>query len=54
MRRNIAGVLTVALMCVCGVARPSIVYDVNITDGIETISGTITTDGTTGTLSRRI
>jgi hypothetical protein len=51
MRRNIVGLLTVALMCVCGVARATpIVYDVYISDGIETVTGTITTDGHIGAL----
>jgi hypothetical protein len=50
MRPNLFGSLAFALMCVCGLARSSIVYNVNITDGTETISGTITTDGTIGAL----
>src|SRR5438046_8443851 len=50
MRANIVGLLAVALVCVCGVARSNIVYDVNISNGTETISGTITTDGNTGPL----
>jgi hypothetical protein len=51
MRGNIVGLLAAALMGVCGVARPSIVYTVNISDGIEMVSGTITTDGLIGTLN---
>jgi hypothetical protein len=50
MRGTILGLLAVALMFVCGVASANIVYNVDITDGTETISGTITTDGHTGTL----
>jgi hypothetical protein len=52
MRVKIMRLLAVALMCVCGVsAATPIVYNVNITDGVDTISGTITTDGATGALS---
>ena len=51
MRLNAAGLLTAALICVCGVASANIIYNVNITDGTETVSGTITTDGSTGTLA---
>jgi hypothetical protein len=52
MRRNIVGLLAVALMCVCGVAAATpIVYNVYISDGTETVSGTITTDGTIGVLA---
>lgn len=51
MRGNLVGLLAVAIMCVSGVAVATpIVYNVNITDGTETISGTITTDGVIGTL----
>jgi PEP-CTERM motif len=49
MRGKVVGLLAAALMGVCGVARPSIVYTVNISDGIEMVSGTITTDGLIGT-----
>jgi hypothetical protein len=50
MRGNIVGLLAAALMAVCGVARSNIVYNVNITDGTETVFGTITTDGNIGAL----
>ena len=50
MRGNIRGLLAVALMCVCGVARPSIIYNVDIAGQGETITGTITTDGMIGGL----
>jgi hypothetical protein len=50
MRGNIAGLLAVALMSVCGVASANIIYNVDITDGTETVSGTITTDGVIGAL----
>jgi PEP-CTERM motif len=51
MHKNIVGLLAVALIWVCGVAAATpIVYNVNITDGTETVSGTITTDGMIGTL----
>jgi hypothetical protein len=46
MRVIIVGLVTVALMCVCGVARPSIIYNVNFAIGADTVSGTITTNGT--------
>jgi len=51
MRRSIAGVLSLAVMCVCGVASADIVYNVDITDGVETVTGTITTDGASGALT---
>jgi hypothetical protein len=51
MRGNIVGLLAVALMCVCGIAAATpIVYNVNISDGTETVTGTITTDGLFGPL----
>ena len=42
--------LAVAFMGVCGEARASIIYDVNLSNGTEAVNGTITTDGNTGTL----
>jgi hypothetical protein len=51
VRGNVVVLLAVALMCVCGAASSSIVYNVNVTDGFEVISGTITTDGVIGALS---
>ena len=51
MRKNIVGLLAAALLFACGVAAATpIVYNVNISDGIETVTGTITTDGTIGPL----
>jgi hypothetical protein len=50
MRRNIVGLLAVALVCVCGVASANITYIVNQTIGPGTATGFITTDGTIGTL----
>ena len=50
MRQNIVALLALALICVCGVAKSSIVYNVDVTDGSETVFGTITTDGVIGTL----
>jgi PEP-CTERM motif len=51
MRGNILVLLAVALMSVCGVAKSTpIVYNVDFTDGPETTTGTITTDGTIGEL----
>jgi hypothetical protein len=52
MRGSIIGLLAAALICVCGVARSApIVYNVDITDGFEAVSGTITTDGLIGSLA---
>ena len=51
MRWNIVGLLALALMCVVEVAGASIVYIVNVTDGTETVTGTITTDGVTPTIA---
>ena len=52
MRGSIVGLLVVALLCPFGVsiAKP-IVYNVHISDSTETVSGTLTTDGTIGELS---
>src|ERR1700720_4677145 len=51
MRKNIVGLLAVVLIGLCGVAAATpIVYGVNISDGTETVTGTITTDGNLGTL----
>ena len=50
MRANIVGLLAAALMGVCGGASANIVYNVNISDGVETLMGTITTDGQSGLL----
>jgi hypothetical protein len=51
MRKNIVGLLAVALLWGCGIAAATpIVYNVNLSDGIETVTGTITTDGHTGAL----
>jgi hypothetical protein len=51
MRGNIVGLLAAALMGVCGVATANIIYNVDISGGGETMTGTITTDGAPGTLS---
>ncbi len=51
MKPKILGLISVVLLGVCGVASSSIVYNVDITDGTETVSGTITTDGNTGALA---
>jgi hypothetical protein len=45
MRGNIVGLLAAALMGVCGVASANIIYNVDVTDGLETATGPITTDG---------
>jgi hypothetical protein len=45
MPGNMVGLLAAVLMCVCGIARADIVYDINISDAVETVTGTITTDG---------
>ena len=52
MRRIIVGLLAVALTSISRVlvAAP-ITYNVDITNGTETVSGTITTDGITGALT---
>lgn len=50
MRRTFVGLQAMALMCVVEVAGASIIYNVNISDALETFSGTITTDGTLGSL----
>jgi hypothetical protein len=51
MRGHVVGLLAVAIMCGSGVAGATpIVYNVNVSDSVETISGTITTDGVIGTL----
>ena len=51
IRGYIVGLLAVALLCPFGmsIAKP-IVYNVHISDSTETVSGTITTDGTIGEL----
>jgi len=49
--KNVMVLLTMALSCACSEAGANIVYSVDITDGTETLSGTITTDGTIGPLS---
>jgi hypothetical protein len=51
MPGNMVGLLAAVLMCVCGIARADIVYDINISDAVETVTGTITTDGSTGFLA---
>jgi PEP-CTERM motif len=51
MRGNIVGLLTAALMGVCGVASANILYNVNLSGGGETVTGTITTDGDSGFLT---
>ncbi len=50
MKSKILGLISVVLLGVCGVASASIIYNVDITDGTETVSGTITTDGVIGAL----
>jgi hypothetical protein len=52
MRGNKMGLLAVAFMCVCGVARSApIVYAVDINIKGLVVTGTITTDGTIGVLA---
>jgi hypothetical protein len=51
VRKNIVGLLAAALMAVCGVASADIVYTINVSGGGETVTGTITTDGTLGQLT---
>jgi hypothetical protein len=51
MRGNIVGLLAAALMGVCGVASANIIYNVDISGGGETVTGTITTNGTLGVLT---
>lgn len=51
MNPYLGGVLALAFMSLCGEARANIIYDVNVTDGTESVIGTITTDGNTGTLA---
>jgi|SRR5258708_5813118 hypothetical protein len=51
MRGNIVGLLAAALMAVCGVASANIIYNVDISGGGETVTGTITTDGASGLLT---
>jgi PEP-CTERM motif len=48
--KSVVKLLTVALVCAWSVASANIVYNVNISDGTETVAGTITTDGFIGTL----
>ena len=52
MHSTIVGLLAAALMCGAQVADALIVYSVDVTDatGTETVTGTITTDGTIGSL----
>ena len=49
-RWSIAVLLGASLMSLAQPAAANIIYNVNITDGTETISGTITTDGTLGSI----
>jgi hypothetical protein len=52
MRWNLTHWLTVAVVCGTHLAHASpIIYGVSISDGTETVAGTITTNGTVGTLS---
>jgi hypothetical protein len=51
MRGNIVGLLAAALMAVCGVASANIIYNIDLSGGGETVTGTITTDGTLGVLT---
>ena len=51
MRGSIVGLLAAALMVLCGVASANIIYNVDISGGGETVTGTITTDGTIGALT---
>ncbi len=46
-----AVLLGASLLWIAQIASANIIYKVNITDGAETVSGTITTDGTLGTLT---
>jgi hypothetical protein len=43
--------MALALMCGAHGAEAAIVYNVDITNGTETLTGTITTDGQTGPLA---
>jgi hypothetical protein len=47
----LAALAATAFMGVSGGAKASIIYDVNVSDGTESVNGTITTDGNTGALS---
>jgi hypothetical protein len=51
MRGNITGLLAAAFMAVCGVASANIIYNIDVSDGGETVAGTITTDGFIGGLT---
>ena len=51
MRRAVATVVTLGLMCIWGVAGATVIYGVNISDGVHTITGSITTDGNLGQLN---
>jgi hypothetical protein len=51
MRPRTASLLTAAALATSTPALADITYDVNVTAGTETITGTITTDGHLGTLS---
>ncbi len=51
MRRSIVGLLAAALLCAWSVASANIIYSVNLTDGTETVSGSITTDGNVGAIT---
>jgi hypothetical protein len=47
----LAVLATAAFVGVSGGAKASIIYSVNVSDGTESVNGTITTDGNTGALS---
>jgi hypothetical protein len=51
MKSKILGLIAAGLLlCACGVASANIIYNVNFSDGTDTLYGTIETDGTTGAL----
>ncbi len=53
MKSYLGGVLAIGLLMsgLCSEARADIIYNVYVTDGTETVTGTITTDGNTGALA---
>lgn len=51
IHRTLAVVLAAGLMCICSVSGATVIYSVNISDGLHSIIGSITTDGNTGQLS---
>lgn len=51
MRRSFAVILVAGLLCLCGTTSATVVYRVNISDGLHSVVGSITTDGNTGLLN---